>query len=331
MSLLSGNTAGGIIVRRFVPVAALVPPVGGAIVVHLADVPDSSNLPAAAAVGATLVGVIGAALVWFQSAGLRDVDLRRAGAEDAFALAREALVVRDTLADELAASEQRARAIVAGSSAAYISFDAGGIVRDFNAAALRLFGLPANKVLGVRADTLVKRSQVDNRRSAMMAYLAGEGPPPGDQRYEAEMIATDGRRFTVDISLWTVVDDSGPSFHAFISDITDRKHAETELRRANEDLANFSAAMAHDLRTPLTVVKGFASMLRSRLDDEEEADWVQRIEGAADRGARLIDDILAYAQVGHSALVHAPSTSTRSPAGSPRTSQAPAIEQPRSP
>ena len=306
MSLLSGNTAGGIIVRRFVPVAALVPPLGGAFVVHLADVPEGSNLAAFAAVVATLVGVIGAALVWIQSAGLRDVDLRRAGAEDAFALAREAITVRDALAAELAASEQRARAIVAGSSAAYISFDAGGIVRDFNAAALRLFGLPADKVLGVRADTLVKRSKVDNRRSAMMAYLAGEGPPPGDQRYEAEMIATDGRRFTVDISLWTVVDDSGPSFHAFISDITDRKHAETELRRANEDLADFSAAMAHDLRTPLTVVKGFASMLRSRIDGDEEAEWVRRIEGAADRGARLIDDILAYAQVGHTALIHAP-------------------------
>ena len=306
MSLVSGNTAGGIIVRRFVPVAALIPPIGGAVVVHFVDVPEDSNLPVVAAVVATLVGVVGAALVWVQSAGLREVDLRRAGAEDAFALAREAIAVRDALADELAASEQRARAIVAGSSAAYISFDATGIVRDFNAAALRLFGLPADKVLGVRADTLVKRSQVDNRRSAMMAYLAGEGPPPGDQRYEAEMIATDGHRFTVDISLWTVVDDTGLTFHAFISDITDRKHAETELRRANEDLANFSAAMAHDLRTPLTVVKGFASMLRSRLDGEEEADWVQRIEGAADRGARLINDILAYAQVGHGAVVHAP-------------------------
>ena len=306
MSLLSGTTAGGILVRRFLPVAAFTPPIVGGVVVHLSDVGEGDGLAAMVAVAATVVGVAGSSLVWLQCSRLRSVDLRRAGAEDAFALAREAITVRDALAVELAASERRARAIVAGSSAAYLSFDSDGIVRDFNAATLRLFGLVAEDVLGRRADTLVKRSKVDNQRSVLMAYLAGEGPPPGDQRYEAEMIATDGRSFVVDISLWTVVDDSGLTFHAFLSDITDRKHTELELRRANEDLSDFSAAMAHDLRTPLTVVKGFSSMLRGQLDNEAQSDWVERIEHAADRGARLIDDILAYAQVGHSALTYAP-------------------------
>jgi PAS domain S-box-containing protein len=306
MSLISGNTAGGIIVRRFLPVATLVPITGGLAVVHLGDTGTGDNSAALIAVAATLVGVIGSALVWLQSSRLRQVDLRRAGAEDAFTIAREAIEARDAIAEELAASQRRTRAIIASSTAAYISFGPDGVVDDCNSAALNLFGLPLDAVLGRRASDLVTRSTVDGSRSQMMAYLAGEGPPPGDQRYEAAFVTQDGRNLTVDIALWTLTDESQLSFHAFISDVTDRKQVEVELRRANDDLADFSAAMAHDLRTPLTVVKGFSSMLRGSLEGTREEDFVARIEGAADRGSRLIDDILAFAQIGREALSHRP-------------------------
>jgi len=301
-SLLSGNTAGGIIVRRFLPVSLLVPIVAGVAVVHVqpADVADETS--GLIAVAASLVGVIGASLVWIQASRLRSIDLRRAGAESAFAIARDALRAQQ-------AAEQRTRAILTASAAGYIAFDLEGRVSDLNAATCALFGRDADEMLGERVDALVSRSSPveSSGRSALRAYLEGDGPPPPDQRYEATAVAHDGRQLTLDVILWSVPDEQGGlTFHVFLNDITARKQVEVELRRANDDLADFSAAMAHDLRTPLTVVKGFASMLRGTLEGQREEEFVARIEGAADRGSRLIDDILAFAQIGRGALSHDP-------------------------
>ncbi|MDE0777056.1 MAG: PAS domain-containing sensor histidine kinase [Nocardioides sp.] len=302
-SLISGNTAGGIIVRRILPVSFLVPIVAGGLVVHLQpdDVADETS--GLIAVAASLVGFVGAGLVWLQASRLRSIDLRRAGAENAFAIARDALRAQQE-------AEQRTRAIITASAAGYLSFDLEGRVIDYNDAALATFARTPEQVLGVRVDKLVARSSPvdgDSDRSALRLYLDGEGPLPGNQRYEATATSLDGRSLVLDVVLWSVEDeDEGLGFHVFMTDISGRKQSELELRRANDDLANFSAAMAHDLRTPLTVVKGFASMLRGNLEGRREEEFVARIEGAADRGSRLIDDILAFAQIGREALHREP-------------------------
>ncbi len=291
-SLLSGNTAGGIIVRRFLPFALLVPPAAGWLVVRFEQVNPGLSSAGLMAVTASGVGLLGAVLVWVQSSRLRTVDLRRAGAENAFTIAREALRDQE-------AAEQRTRAILAASAAGYLSFDRGGTVTDVNAAASVILGLGRDQVVGRRIDQMVFRShQVDGARSALRTYLDGDGPAPTDQRYEATTVSHDGRHLTLEVVLWTVVAEGVASFHVLLTDITQRTEAERELKRANDDLTNFSAAMAHDLRTPLTVVKGFAGLLGSRVDDPELLGWVRRVLGAADRGSRLIDDILAFAQVG---------------------------------
>ncbi len=304
VALLSGNTAGGIIVRRFLPVAVVVPILAAGLVVQLQTDEVARQISGPIAVAASLVGVIGGALVWVQASRLRSIDLRRAGAEDAFAIAREAL-----RAQELA--ERRTRAIITASAAGYLAFDLAGRVTDVNAAASALFDLTREQMVGVRVDGLVSRSAAatdeQDSRSDLRRFLDGQGPRPPDQRYAATAVTHDGRFLHLDCILWSVEDeDAGLDFHMFLTDVTERTQVEIELRRAHDDLADFSAAMAHDLRTPLTVVKGFSSMLRKRLDGEAEAEWVARIEGAADRGARLIDDILLFAQVGRGALDRLP-------------------------
>ncbi|MGQ0615556.1 MAG: ATP-binding protein [Acidimicrobiia bacterium] len=73
------------------------------------------------------------------------------------------------------------------------------------------------------------------------------------------------------------------------------------LERANLDLVEFASVAAHDLRAPLQIMIGFADLLatryRDRLDDEA-LDWLRRIQASGQRGAELIADLLAYANVG---------------------------------
>ena len=73
--------------------------------------------------------------------------------------------------------------------------------------------------------------------------------------------------------------------------------ASQELRLANRDLSDFTAAAAHDLRGPLSAVVLGVQMLHT-VGDPRYADVVDRVEGAAERGMTLIDDLLQFGQVG---------------------------------
>lgn len=66
-------------------------------------------------------------------------------------------------------------------------------------------------------------------------------------------------------------------------------------RRAEADHAALISTVAHELRSPLTGVKGFSSTLLSRWDrftDEQKRFMVETIQADADRLARLITDLL---------------------------------------
>ncbi|HVE06664.1 MAG TPA: ATP-binding protein [Paraburkholderia sp.] len=78
-----------------------------------------------------------------------------------------------------------------------------------------------------------------------------------------------------------------------------------ELSRANEELEGFSYTVSHDLRAPLRHIAGFADLLRDMEADklsERGRHFVERIIGSARFGGRLVDDLLAFSQMGRAAL-----------------------------
>jgi light-regulated signal transduction histidine kinase (bacteriophytochrome) len=83
-----------------------------------------------------------------------------------------------------------------------------------------------------------------------------------------------------------------------------REHA-AELEAANRELDAFTRSASHDLRSPLTVVAGFSSLLVSKLGPqlaEEQRGWLVEIELAARRMCQLIDDLMRLSRLGRQAL-----------------------------
>lgn len=83
----------------------------------------------------------------------------------------------------------------------------------------------------------------------------------------------------------------------------DRRLAEDELKRSNQALSRFAGAVAHDLKAPIRQINTFLVLLRDDYGeaiDEKGHDLLQRVERAAKRAYRLIDDMLAYASLGKS-------------------------------
>lgn len=75
----------------------------------------------------------------------------------------------------------------------------------------------------------------------------------------------------------------------------------TELRETIVELEAFSYTLVHDMRAPLRAMRNFATLLISDTNGKltpTEAGHLQRIERAAHRMDRLIQDVLTYSQLG---------------------------------
>jgi len=101
-----------------------------------------------------------------------------------------------------------------------------------------------------------------------------------------------------------------------IEDITERKKAEDEIKKLNEDLKHrafeleaaykeletFSYSISHDLRTPLVVIGGFSRVLLEKYSNHLDAKgqrFLGIIHSSADKMLQLIDDLLTFSRSEH--------------------------------
>lgn len=76
---------------------------------------------------------------------------------------------------------------------------------------------------------------------------------------------------------------------------------ELALRETNRRMDEFLSIAAHELRSPLTGIKGSTQLARRRLRSDQDtariAELLERVEGQANRLSRLIDDLLDVSRI----------------------------------
>lgn len=100
-----------------------------------------------------------------------------------------------------------------------------------------------------------------------------------------------------------LVDDRGRLGGVISSarDITDQRRIEEQLQQKNDELMRFTYTVSHDLKSPLVTILTFLGYLEADMqtaDAEAVAADLGYIRSAAEKMARLLDELLALSRVG---------------------------------
>lgn len=219
-------------------------------------------------------------------------------------LAEVALLLRNAFGAQLQLREQRLLAAVTEQSAdPVILTDLQGRVTAWSRGAETLFGWTAKEALGAKLNELiVPDEQVDASNK-----LATEALDLGVARADDVVRkAKDGRRVPVAATVTLVRDEDGSPFGMvrILRDITRIK----ELDRMKSE---FVQLVTHELRTPMTSVRGFAEALLEygdKINAEEARRYLEIILREAKRLSRLVTDFLdaSRLEAGSSALEKKP-------------------------
>jgi PAS domain S-box-containing protein len=202
-------------------------------------------------------------------------------------------------------SERRFRAIFDHTFEFMGLLSPDGTVLEANKTALDFSGLTREKVRGQTLwdgpGFILSQRGREKVEEAIKAAAEGQFV-----RWEGSVMSPDGQKVTVDFSLKPVLDESGRVSHLILEgrDITQRKQAESELKRAKEaaEAANrakseFLANMSHEIRTPMN---GILGMTQLALDTEltgRQRDFLNMVKRSADSLLTLLNDILDFSKI----------------------------------
>lgn len=204
-------------------------------------------------------------------------------------------------------SEELFRLAVEASPSAIVMLDTEGRIALANKQLTRLFGYKRDSLLGESIERLLP-DDGHGAHPVMRALADGGAARAGVETTELVGMDNRGHALPVSVSLNPVSIGSQHYVLCAFTDNRERKRAEENIRRVNEQLwrknqemEQFVYSVSHDLKSPLVTVTGFVGMLKEDLsagNADGAADAVERIERATRRMSSLINDLLQLSRIG---------------------------------
>jgi PAS domain S-box-containing protein len=225
------------------------------------------------------------------------------------------MMVNKRLLMQIATQEEKfAKAFHSAPYAITITRPADGTIVDVNETFSSITGYDRAEAIGKKTVDLHLWEHEEDR-AAVVDALTQNGRVHG---VEMPFRKKNGRAITGIFAAEVITIDGEKNILSSIGDITDRKQAEEDIRRLNEELESrvlqrtaqleasnrelesVSYSVSHDLRAPLRSIDGFGQALLDEYGDKLEETgkgYLERVRGAAQKMGFLIDDMLKLLMV----------------------------------
>jgi len=175
-----------------------------------------------------------------------------------------------------------------------IATDETGRVKIYNASARNLLGFAENDILNAIPEACLP---------AELAQMFRQKEANSTDGYQTEINFQRGKGDIKNLQLASVsIPDTSGNFSGevvLIRDLTSFKRLEQELQRSERlaALGKMAAGVAHELRNPLSSIKGLAVLLQSHFPETgADADSAELLVGEVERLNRSIGELLDYAK-----------------------------------
>ncbi|HEY2774364.1 MAG TPA: PAS domain S-box protein, partial [Candidatus Binatia bacterium] len=208
--------------------------------------------------------------------------------------------------------------IVESSADAIIGQSLNGTIVSWNTGATNVYGHARADVIGRPSTCLLPSEQEAEVGELLERVARGERV----DEVESVRVRSDGTLFDVSASFSPILDENGAIIGVSMieRDISRRMRAEEALQSLNAELEakvhqrteeleaavgeleTFSYSVSHDLRAPLRALHGFTDTLVEDVGErleEDERDLLLRIQRAAGRMDRIIEDLLMLSRAGN--------------------------------
>jgi two-component system phosphate regulon sensor histidine kinase PhoR len=179
-------------------------------------------------------------------------------------------------------------AVLAGMTEGVLAVDGQERVITINAAAARLLAVEPDDAQGRSIQEVVRNPEL---QAFVAAVLAEDGPIAGNVVVHTDLDSRDLQVQGAQLGDGNG-DGAGRGAVIVLNDVTRMRHYEA-IRR------DFVANVSHEIKTPVTTIKGFAeTLLDGALDDRHDAErFLHIIVGQADRLSAIIEDLLSLSSL----------------------------------
>jgi two-component system, sensor histidine kinase and response regulator len=220
------------------------------------------------------------------------------------------IVVRDITEarqaqQELAARDEKNRAILATTHEAFVAIDERSIIREWNQQAEETFGWRREEAIGQSLiETVIPPGYRDQHRKGVEQFLRNGDGPVLNRRLELSALHRDGHEFPVELTITPVRQGDKYLFAAFVHDITEEKRAKDELQQAKEAAeaaslakSSFLASMSHEIRTPMNAVIGMTELLLDTDLSPTQREYLTMVQESGEALLAVINDILDFSKI----------------------------------
>ncbi|WP_230530691.1 hybrid sensor histidine kinase/response regulator [Microvirga roseola] len=222
-----------------------------------------------------------------------------------FAKITRDLTERRQAQEALRESEERFRLLVQGvTDYAIFMLDLQGRITNWNAGAQRIKGYSRDEIVGKHFSRFYTE---EDRASGLPERAIDTATREGRFENEGWRVRKDGSRFWASVVIDAIHDDLGRliGFAKITRDMTERRKAQESLDEARAALfqsqkmdvvGQLTGGVAHDFNNLLTVIVNNLDLLTRRIGDPRDMKLIESAQRAAERGAKLTQQLLAFAR-----------------------------------